>query len=217
MTDLARMREEYETVGIDVDDLEADPLAQFSVWLADAVAAGLVEPNAMVLATVDADGQPWTRHVLLKHIDHGFTFYTNYTSFKSLQMSGQPRVSLTFGWLGLRRQVLVAGTAEKVAEAESDEYWAVRPRGSQLGGWASRQSRPVADREVIDGWYEESEKRFPYEVPRPEHWGGWRIVPHTIEFWQGRRNRLHDRIRYHVSPETTESGQSTWSRLRLSP
>lgn len=217
MADLARMRLEYEAAGIDTVDLDADPLLQFDRWFNDAVEAGVTEPNAMVLATLDDDGQPWSRYVLLKGVDRGFTFYTNYTSFKSQQLTDHPLASLTFGWLELRRQVVVAGSAEQVPEDESDRYWSLRPRGAQLGAWASRQSLPVADRGVIDAWYEEVDGRFPDDVPRPPHWGGWRIVPHTVEFWQGRGNRLHDRIRYHVSPELTDAGRQSWRRIRLSP
>ena len=214
--DVARMRDEYETVGIDVDDLDPDPIAQFNQWLAVAVRAGVTEANAMVLSTVDVTGQPWSRYVLLKDIDErGFTFYTNYGSYKSKELASQPRAALTFGWLDLRRQVNIAGTVAKVDDAESDAYWAVRPRGSQLGSAASRQSEPVADRSVIGRWYDEAEARWAgaATVSRPAYWGGWRLEPHTIEFWQGRLNRLHDRIRY----RRTADGASGWIRQRLSP
>ncbi len=199
--DLARMRDEYEAAGIDPVAMAADPVEQFHRWLEAAVEAALVEPNAMVLATVDADGQPWSRHVLLKAAAaQGFDFYTNYESNKSNELAAMGKASLTFGWLGLRRQVNIAGSVERVPDAESEAYWAVRPRGSQLGGWASAQSRPVADREEIEAAYAAADARFAEgRVPRPSHWGGWRVVPHTIEFWQGRQNRLHDRLRYTLS------------------
>lgn len=197
--DLARMRDEYSTTGIDVGELSPDPIEQFDRWLTEAVEFGLTEANAMVLATVDADGQPWSRYVLLKGAGQaGFEFYTNYESNKSRQMDQSGRASLSFGWLELRRQVTVAGRVERVTEDESDAYWAVRPRGSQIGGWVSDQSRPIADRAALEARYTEAEARFGDDpvVPRPPHWGGWRLVPHTIEFWQGRLNRLHDRVRY---------------------
>lgn len=206
------MRAEYEATGIEPEDLHEDPVAQFEAWLIDAVNADVTEPNAMVVATVDADGQPWSRWVLLKDFDgRGFTFYTNYESFKSVQLTANPVASLSFGWLELRRQVTVAGTAERVSDSESDGYWEVRPRGSQLGGWASNQSREIADRSVLDRQYNQADRAHPEQVPRPPHWGGWRVKPHTVEFWQGRLNRLHDRVRY----ETDSSGG--WSRRRLSP
>ncbi|MDH3294647.1 MAG: pyridoxamine 5'-phosphate oxidase [Acidimicrobiia bacterium] len=213
MIDIARIRAEYESQGIDVDELHPDPIVQFRQWLATAVEARIAEPNAMVVATVDGEGQPWSRYVLLKDVDEaGFTFYTNYTSNKSRELSARPVASLTFGWLDLRRQVNIAGAVDTVAEVESDEYWALRPRGAQLGSWASRQSQEISDRSVLDTWFAEAEKQFDGgEVSRPPHWGGWRVRPHTIEFWQGRLNRLHDRIRYR------RADAGGWTRARLSP
>lgn len=205
------MRKEYETTGMDVDDLSADPVEQFHRWLQVAVEAELEEPNAAVVSTVDGDGQPWSRYVLLKSVtDAGFDFYTNYESHKSNHLNTAPRAALTIGWLGLRRQVNIAGTVVAVPEADSDAYWAVRPRGSQIGGWASAQSRPLIDRKELLDRYDEADQGHGDEVPRPAHWGGWRVIPHTIEFWQGRTNRLHDRLRY----ERTENG---WAPGRLAP
>ncbi|MEM9134863.1 MAG: pyridoxamine 5'-phosphate oxidase [Actinomycetota bacterium] len=211
--DLARMRQEYEATGIVDADFGPDPLVHVQEWLQASVDAGLHEPNAMVVATVDDDGQPWSRYVLLKQVGpDGFDFYTNYESNKSTQLTTNPRASLSFGWLELHRQLMVAGTVGRVPVDESDHYWSVRPRGSQLGGWASDQSRPLTDgRRQLDAAYRDADERFGDRVPRPDHWGGWRVVPHTIEFWQGRENRLHDRLRYH------RDAAGSWSRARLAP
>ncbi len=208
------MRREYEEHGLTEDEADLDPLVQFTGWLRVAVEAGIDEPNAMVLATVDDDGQPWSRFVLLKGAtDAGFDFYTNYGSNKSQQMTARPKASLTFGWLALSRQVQVAGPVAKVPPAESDAYWDLRPRGSQIGSMASDQSRPIASRADLLGRYDELDAAHPGPVPRPDNWGGWRLVPHTIELWQGRTNRLHDRLRY-----TRPGGPgSPWTRCRLNP
>ncbi|MEL7155644.1 MAG: pyridoxamine 5'-phosphate oxidase [Actinomycetota bacterium] len=213
MVDLARMRHEYEAIGIVDADFGPDPLIHFDQWLQTAIDGGLREPNAMVVATADADGQPWSRYVLLKQAGPaGFDFYTNYESNKSADLRANPRASLTFGWLELHRQVMVAGEVIEVPAGESDEYWAVRPRGSQLGGWASDQSRPLTGgRDELDRRYSDADARFQGDVPRPPHWGGWRVVPHTIEFWQGRQNRLHDRLRYRRGHD------GGWDRTRLAP
>ncbi|MCL4129098.1 UNVERIFIED_CONTAM: hypothetical protein GTU68_006061 [Idotea baltica] len=207
------MRLEYETAGISESNFAAEPFQQFDEWFNAAVAAEVYEPNAMVVSTVDHDGQPWSRYVLLKAVSGaGFEFFTNYESNKSAQLDGQPRASITFGWLELHRQVNIAGTVERVSEADSDAYWAVRTRGSQLGGWASPQSRPITGRSELTDRYEEIEQRFGDDgVPRPPHWGGWRVVPHTVEFWQGRQNRMHDRLRY------VRTDPSSWDLIRLAP
>ncbi len=191
------MRYDYEARGLHEGDVAADPLEQFEIWLQEAVAAGLAEPNAFVLATVASDGQPWSRHLLLKGLSEGgFEFYTNYTSDKGEQISADGRVAMTFGWLALNRQVNVTGACGKVSGGESDEYFAKRPRSAQLGAWASDQSALLEGRAPLEEAFAAAEARFPSEVPRPSHWGGYRIMPETIEFWQGNRSRLHDRLRY---------------------
>jgi pyridoxamine 5'-phosphate oxidase len=206
------MRLEYETAGLSEADVASDPLTQFDVWFADAVRAEVYEPNAMVVSTVDGDGQPWSRYVLLKGVgEAGFEFYTNYESNKSTHLSGHTNAALTFGWLELHRQVNVAGTVERVADAESDAYWQVRTRGSQLGAWASEQSRTIGDRSELEERYERFDAQFPNDVPRPPHWGGWRVVPTVVEFWQGRQNRMHDRLRY------LQADDGSWSMVRLAP
>lgn len=195
--DLARMRYDYEARGLHEGEVAADPLEQFETWLGEAVAAELAEPNAFVLATLDADGRPWSRHLLLKGLSEGgFEFYTNYTSDKGQQLADDSRVAVTFGWLGLNRQVNITGSCGKVSEAESEAYFAKRPRSAQLGAWASDQSTLLSDRSGLEAAYAVAEERFPDAVPRPSHWGGYRILPETIEFWQGNRSRLHDRLRY---------------------
>ena len=206
------MRLEYETAGLSEADVASDPLTQFDVWFADAVRAEVYEPNAMVVSTVDGDGQPWSRYVLLKGVGQaGFEFYTNYESNKSAHLSGRTSAALTFGWLELHRQVNVTGTVERVADAESDAYWQVRTRGSQLGAWASQQSRTIGDRSELEERYERFDTQFPGDVPRPPHWGGWRIVPTVVEFWQGRQNRMHDRLRYLYADD------GSWNMVRLAP
>ena len=205
------MRREYEVDGITEDAFGPDPFTQFNQWLQVAIEAQLDEPNAMVVSTVDREGQPWGRFVLLKGASTaGFDFYTNFESNKSVQLAATPRASLCFGWLALSRQVTVAGSVTKVPENESDAYWALRPRGSQLGGWTSDQSRPVSSRQELLDRYVAMDAAYPADVPRPSHWGGWRVVPHTIEFWQGRSNRLHDRLRYRLI-------EGAWTLSRLAP
>lgn len=213
MVDLAKMRLEYETAGMSEADVATDPFQQFDRWLGDAVAAEIHEPNAMVVSTVDGDGQPWSRYVLLKGVgDGGFDFFTNYGSNKSAHLAGQPRGAITFGWLDLHRQVNIAGPVKRLSDPESDQYWAVRTRGSQLGGWASAQSTVLNSRDELMDRYAEADRRYPGDVPRPPHWGGWRLMAETIEFWQGRPNRLHDRLRYRRA-----EAPSGWEMVRLSP
>jgi pyridoxamine 5'-phosphate oxidase len=210
---LEQLRREYEGKGLDVADLDADPVAQFRHWFTEVRSAGYYEPNAMVLATVDDAGWPSCRTVLLKGFDHrGFSFFTNYTSAKGRELEARARAALTFSWPEVRRQVRVLGTVRRVDEAESDAYFATRPRGSQLGAWASNQSEVVASREVLDRRYEELDREFAgRDVPRPAHWGGYRVRPLVVELWQGRANRLHDRLRYTLEDETT------WRIERIAP
>jgi pyridoxamine 5'-phosphate oxidase len=205
-------RVQYETAGLDVGDVVADPMQQWHRWHTDAFEAGVAEPNAMVLSSVAADGVPDARAVLVRGADErGFTFFTNYESPKGAQLGGRAAVALTFVWLDLHRQVRVRGTSERVAAAESDEYFGSRPRGSQLGAWASPQSHVIADRADLERRVAEVEQRFDGgEVPRPPHWGGYLVVPTEWEFWQGRPSRLHDRLRY------TPHGDG-WRIDRLAP
>ncbi|MGA8209915.1 MAG: pyridoxamine 5'-phosphate oxidase, partial [Nocardioidaceae bacterium] len=197
--DLARLRREYGEVGLDVPDLEADPVAMVARWLGEAVDAGLHEPNAMVLATVSAEGRPSSRLVLLKGLDErGFVFYTNLASRKVRELEANPAVSLLFPWHDLQRQVRVEGVASRVSQPESERYFAARPRGSQLGAWASPQSAVVATRAELDERYAAVRARFAEhdEVPLPPFWGGVRVAPDRVELWQGRASRLHDRLVY---------------------
>ncbi|MBM0257932.1 pyridoxamine 5'-phosphate oxidase [Micromonospora sp. 4G55] len=194
------MRNEYAAdLGLSEVDLAADWYTQFDRWFADAVAAGLPEPNAMVVGTADAAGRPSGRTVLLKGYDpEGFVFYTNYTSRKGGEATANPHASLVFPWFPMQRQVVVAGPVERVDRAETEAYFASRPRGSQLGAWASAQSRVIPDRAALDEAYQAVVARFAdvAQIPAPPHWGGFRVRPESVEFWQGRVSRLHDRLRF---------------------
>jgi pyridoxamine 5'-phosphate oxidase len=208
---IADLRKDYTLHGLHEDQVADDPLVQFRAWFDQALAAGLPEPNAMTLATVGADGAPSARIVLLKGIDDGFVFFSNYTSRKGQEIAHDPRVALIFYWNELERQVRVEGRAAPTDTATSDAYYASRPRGSQLGAWASPQSTVVHGRAALDARLAETAAHYGEgTIPRPPHWGGYRVVPHTIEFWQGRSNRMHDRIRY----QRAEHG---WRRERLAP
>ncbi|WP_346539544.1 pyridoxamine 5'-phosphate oxidase [Micromonospora sp. DPT] len=194
------MRNEYAAdLGLSEADLAADWYTQFDRWFADAVAAGLPEPNAMIVGTADAAGRPSGRTVLLKGYDpEGFVFYTNYTSRKGGEATANPHASLVFPWFPMQRQVVVAGPVERVDRAETEAYFASRPRGSQLGAWASAQSRVIPDRAALDEAYAAVVARFAdvAQIPAPPHWGGFRVRPESVEFWQGRVSRLHDRLRF---------------------
>jgi pyridoxamine 5'-phosphate oxidase len=207
-----RLRKEYTRAGLAESDANPDPIEQFRRWFDDALAAGLREPNAMTLATATPDGRPSARVVLLKGFDErGFVFYTNYEGRKGEELEENPYCALVFYWAELERQVRVEGRVSRVPKRESDEYFGSRPRGSRLGAWASEQSRPVGGREVLEERLRALEAEYEArEVPRPPFWGGYRVEPEVIEFWQGRENRLHDRLVYRRSG-------GGWGRERLQP
>ncbi len=208
---LQDMRKSYERGELDESAASDAPLALFQRWFAEAEQAGVPEPNAMTLATVGADGRPSTRIVLLKDADaRGLVWYTNYQSRKGQELAANPQAALQFHWVELERVVRVEGLVEQVSAAESDSYFAVRPLDSRIGAWASPQSQVIASRAVLLKNAAEAAARLGFNPPRPEHWGGYRLVPDTWEFWQGRKSRLHDRIRYQLAGDQ-------WTRQRLAP
>ncbi|MEV7504310.1 pyridoxamine 5'-phosphate oxidase [Streptomyces sp. NPDC093018] len=216
--DPAAMRKQYRADGLAEQDLATHPMDQFARWFEDAARAALhgtlYEPNAMVVATADAEGRPSSRTVLMKQFDtEGFVFYTNYDSRKGRDLTANPYVSLLFPWHPLARQVIVTGGVRRTGRDETAAYFRTRPHGSQLGAWASAQSTVIGSRAELDAAYAELADRYPEDerVPVPPHWGGFRVVPETVEFWQGRENRLHDRLRYTARPD------GTWKVERLSP
>jgi pyridoxamine 5'-phosphate oxidase len=212
--DVSALREEFASIPLDAADLDPDPIAAFRQWLDAAVRSGAPEPNAMVLATADRDGVPSARTVLLRGLDdRGFVFFTSHVGRKAAELAANPQAALAFRWWQPQRQVTVAGPAARIDDGESDAYWSSRPRGSQVGAWASQQSTVIPDRAFLERSAAEVEVRFEgRELPRPPFWGGYRVTPLRIEFWQGRANRLHDRIRYQRA-----SAGAPWIVERLSP
>lgn len=210
---LADLRAEYTQAGLDARDLDPNPFRQFQKWFEQALKSGIREPNAMVLATASAAGQPSIRIVLLKGIDErGFTFFTNYRSRKGIELESNAHAALNFPWIELERQVNIIGTVTRVSLEESLAYFKSRPRGNRLGAWASPQSEVIADRSVLEKRMQELESKYPGDdIPLPTDWGGYRLKPSETEFWQGRPNRLHDRFRYSLQPD------QSWHIDRLAP
>ena len=209
---LADLRRDYSHATLSEHEVDPDPIRQFELWFRQALSAEVPEPNAMSLATVGRDGHPSLRIVLLKDVDQrGFTWYTNYESRKGQDLIANPHAALTFFWVPLERQVRIEGRVEKVDPADSDAYFKIRPIKSRLGAIASAQSRPIDSRERLEQQFAQAEAQYGDDPPRPAHWGGYRLIPEWIEFWQGRRSRLHDRIVY------TRQADGSWSRERLQP
>lgn len=214
MSSLADLRKDYSLAGLLEKDLAKDPFRQFDKWFQEAEAAKLIEPNAMTLATTGPDGRPSARTVLLKGIDgRGFVFFTNYESRKGRELTNIPRATLLFPWLALERQVTVEGAVSRVSREESEAYFHSRPRASQLGAWVSAQSSLITGRAVLEDSLKALDQKYAgKEIPLPPFWGGFRVNPETVEFWQGRRSRLHDRLRYRRDAKSGE-----WSVERLAP
>ena len=210
---LAEMRRNYAARALDLADLDANPFAQFDHWMREAIETQVIEPNAMTLATADAAGRPAVRTVLLKGFDQrGFVFYSNYESAKARDLAANPKVALLFPWLALERQVSAMGVAQKITAVESLKYFLSRPRESQIGAWASRQSEVISTRALLESKFAEMKARFVNgEIPLPDQWGGYRVTPLSFEFWQGRPNRLHDRFKY------TLQSDGSWTIARLMP
>jgi pyridoxamine 5'-phosphate oxidase len=216
ISDLVSRRVQYQTAGLDVADLDPHPLVQWQRWYDDASAAGVAEPNAMTVATIDDDGIPDARVLLARGVDErSIFFFTNYDSVKSRQLVAAPRAAAVFAWLDLHRQVRLRGPVERLGEADNDAYFASRPRDSQIGAWASPQSEVIGDRAELERRTAAMDQRFAGvdPVPRPPNWGGWCLVVETAEFWQGRPSRLHDRLRY----RRADDGAGGWLIERLAP
>ena len=213
MTSLADLRRDYCLAGLSESDIDPDPFAQFSKWMGQALAAGILEPTAMTLATVDASGRPAARIVLLKRADsRGFTFFTNYESRKGRDIAVNSRVAMVLHWAGLERQICVNGVASRLPSEDSETYFRARPLASRLAAWSSNQSQIISGRSELEKKMEETKARFPgEEVPLPPHWGGYLVRPESIEFWQGRPSRLHDRLAFFRRPD------DGWDLQRLSP
>jgi pyridoxamine 5'-phosphate oxidase len=212
MTDLAQLRKSYERAELDETHSLDSPLRQFDQWLREALAADLPEPTAMTLATVGSDGRPSTRVVLLKDCDdRGFVWYTNYRSRKARELDGNPQAALQFHWVELERVARIEGRVEKTSAEESDAYYRTRPLDSRIGAWASPQSEVIASRTVLMTEAARIGAKYLLDPPRPPHWGGYRLVPDRFEFWQGRKSRLHDRLRYALQAD------GSWLRQRLAP
>lgn len=211
-SEIADIRKDYKQHSLNEADVAADPFEQFGRWWNDAIAAEVEEVNAMTLATASKDGIPSARIVLLKGYDkQGFVFFTNYESTKGKELMANPQAALVFFWKELERQVRIEGSVEKVSSEESDEYFHSRPEGSRIGAWSSPQSAIIANRTIIETNVTQYSKRFEgHEIPRPEHWGGYRVIPNKFEFWQGRSSRLHDRFQYKQENEV-------WTKHRLAP
>ena len=214
MTDLKDLRENYELGELLEGNIHQDPMQQFSIWMEDAIKSDEKEPNSMVLSTIRENGAPTSRVVLVKEIDpDGLIFYTNYNSDKAKQIKNSPMVALNFNWLSLQRQVRIEGSVEKIGSERATKYFQSRPKSSQIGAWVSAQSEIIKSRKTLEEAKKALDEKYKEisVLPKPPHWGGFKIIPHTIEFWQGRRSRLHDRIRY------TQKAKKSWLIGRVSP
>ncbi len=212
MKKIADIRTDYQLAKLNEQSVGEDPIAFFNQWFDEALNAEVAEVNAMTLATVDTEHKPHARIVLLKGItDNNFVFFTNYNSHKGNEIAANPNAALVFFWHELERQVRIEGRIEPISDQENDEYFFSRPPGSQIGAWASPQSAVIQDRSILDSNYQKYQEQFGDEIPRPEHWGGYRVIPSLIEFWQGRSSRMHDRIIF------TANQQGTWEKARLAP